>query len=326
MRESEEERITDTYNALLSLPLNCEGDLFEDIAQSFHNTAWYPCAKGFWLHLHRHVELRYSWEHFVHEVKHHSRFFFTSQQIDDNERHHRDDGPLELLNEIGKMAESLTLIRTVPAKTPLFRVRKAKPGVAYKTFEDVGPPPPEVATAGRMNPAGISYFYLALEEKTALAEVLDKPPSRAALAFFVTKVDLRVLDLTQLPPSPSVFDKEEADTREIVLFLEGFVNAISEPITRDGPEHIEYVPSQVVSEFLAQMFRAEAGDQLDAVVYPSAVMPGGRNVVIFPLRNYDRQLTDLVEFTSVDEVDIEDWSELYRRLGGTNDIDFLSEP
>ena len=175
MRESEEERITDTYNALLSLPLNCEGDLFEDIAQSFHNAAWYPCAKGFWLHLHRHVELRYSWEHFVHEVKHHSRFFFTSQQKDDNERHHRDDGPLELLNEIGKMAESLTLIRTVPAKTPLFRVRKAKPGVAYKTFEDVGPPPPEVATAGRMNPAGISYFYLALEEKTALAEVLDKP-------------------------------------------------------------------------------------------------------------------------------------------------------
>lgn len=312
----DEERITYTADALESLPLHCDAVLFDDIAQSFHNTSWYPCASGFWLNLHRHDELRYSWERFTHEVKHRSRFFFTSHQNDGENDYDSNKNPFDLLNEIGRMTESLELVHTIPAKTSLFRVRRAKSDVTYKTFEDVGPPPMDVATAGRMNPSGISYFYLALEENTALAEIVDRPPTLIGRASFMIKEDLCVLDLTKLPTLPSVFDKDETDTREILIFLNGFINAISEPIKRDGREHIEYVPSQVVSEFFAQVFRTEAGDQLDAVIYPSAVMPGGRNVVIFPLRDYGRQLKDLIEITSINMVEIQDWHDLYWRLGG----------
>jgi len=64
---------------------------------------------------------------------------------------------------------------------------------------------------------------------------------------------------------------------------------------------------------------------LDAVVYPSAVMPGGRNVVIFPFRDFKRRLTDLIEMTSFDELDIQDWPDLYRRLGGKTHIDFSAK-
>jgi hypothetical protein len=56
-----------------------------------------------------------------------------------------------------------------------------------------------------------------------------------------------------------------------------------------------------VSEFFSQVFQSEAGDKLDAAIYPSAVMPGGRNVVIFPIRDYKRKVEDMVKLSSIDE-------------------------
>lgn len=306
-----EERITDTYDALLSLPLNCEAELFEDIARSFHNTAWYPCAKGFWLDLHKHVELEYSWAHFVEYVKHQSRYFFG---LYDGDREERNDDPLSLLQEIGSLSESLGIIRTVPAMTSLFRVRRSTPGTSYDSFEDLGPPPSEIAAAGRMNPAGISYFYLALEAKTALAETLEKPPIYAVLATFTTKLDIRVLDLAELPPIPSVFDGQRYETREVILFLDRFVSAISQPTIKDGREHIDYVPSQVVSEFFAQVFSLEDRVPLDGIVYPSALLPGGRNIVLFPSRNRHRQLDDIVALEGTFDIQVKDWMQLLQQL------------
>jgi RES domain-containing protein len=157
-----------------------------------------------------------------------------------------------------------------------------------------------------MNPAGISYLYVSLEQKTALAEVARRPGSRAFVAFFSAKNEIPVLDLTRLPRKPSVFEEDESETREAILFFESFIDAICQPVNRDGFEHIEYLPSQVVSEFFAQVFRTEHGAQLDGVLYPSTVMPGGRNLVIFPPRDYDRQFTDLVDLTSIEELGADD--------------------
>jgi RES domain-containing protein len=310
-----EERITDTDDALLSLPLECESDLFEDIARSFHNDAWYPCAKGFWLHLPAHVELAYSWKSFVGHVKHHSRYFFAADEEQERMQADRDYGPIALLNKIGRLSESLGLVRTVPARTNLFRVRKAPRDGTYTTFQDLGPPPHQFATAGRMNPAGISYFYLALEERTALAETLDNPPTRVILAAFVLKVDIRVLDLTHLPPIPSVFDNDEYENREAILFLDGFIDAVSEPTKKDGREHIDYVPSQVVSEYFAQVFNlGEKDGNLDGILYPSAVMPSGKNLVLFPPRDHRPQSSDLVTLESVKAIEVANWDRLFLLL------------
>jgi hypothetical protein len=141
------------------------------------------------------VELGYSWDTFVDEVKHHSRYFFASNKDSDNDAAEGSYSPLVLLREIGRMAESLGLIRVIPSGTKLFRVRNKKPETSLNSFAEMGPPPRERATAGRMNPAGISYFYLALEDKTARAEVFDKPPSHVGLATFTSSTDLRTLDL-----------------------------------------------------------------------------------------------------------------------------------
>jgi RES domain-containing protein len=279
------DKIEGTEGVLFDLQLDCHDNLFQDIADSFHNTGWYPCAGGFWLNEHKHTELMYSWEDFVEQVKHRSRFFF---------------GAPKLLEQIGEMAEQLDLIKTLPANTSLYRVRRVKPGGAYATFDDMGPPPPDAASAGRMNPAGISYFYLAFEDETAIAEVIPSAPAQAAVATFRSKTDLIVLDLSKLPDLPSIFNEGSADERETLLFLRGFVQAITAQVAKDGREHVDYVPSQVVSEFFAQQFRTLGGAELNGVIYPSAVRPAGVNIVVFPPRSYKPLLTDWFDMPAVE--------------------------
>lgn len=104
------------------------------------------------------------------------------------------------------------------------------------------------------------------------------------------------MNLTQLPPLSSVFDSNRRQEREELLFLESFVEEIKKTIEKNGTEHIEYVPSQVVSEYFALVFEASNGQCLDGVLYPSAVQRGGHNLVLFPTkRGFEREF-DQVEF------------------------------
>jgi len=158
-----------------------------------------------------------------------------------------------------------------------------------------------------MNPAGISYLYMAKERQTALGEVLSGPPCRAAVAKFSLKADMLILDLTNLPNPPSVFDTENYYTREAVLFLDAFVDTISTPTPKDGREHVEYVPSQIVSEYFAQVFKCDKEHSVDGIGFPSAVVPNGRNLVLFPPRGAPSEWQDVVDLVDLDEVEASDW-------------------
>lgn len=309
-----EEQITDTYDALISLPLDCEATLFGDIAGSFHNTAWYPCADGYWLDVYEHDELRYAWSSFEYEIKHRSRYFLLAKKptvdVVQGERY----SPRTLLQRIGDLVQKLELVKSLPMNTRLYRVRRSsKPGI-FKTFDDIGPPPEDQATAGRMNPPGISYFYLALEQETALAEVINKPPCHTAIGEFGGKKDLTYLDLTELPPLPSIFDSDHSEEREGLIFLEHFIDAIAVPVTKDGREHVDYLPSQVVCEFFSQIFQIDGEDQLDGIAYPSAVRPGGKNFVIFPPREYGVKWEDRVQLKNITWLHLRDWEDVKKSI------------
>src|SRR3546814_14780372 len=66
------------------------------------------------------------------------------------------------------------------------------------------------------------------------------------------------------------------------MFARGFGDAISKPVIKNGQEHVEYVPSQVVCEYLAQVFKPRGKAALGGLVFPSSVCEGGRNLVVFP--------------------------------------------
>ncbi|MBI3775435.1 MAG: RES domain-containing protein [Gammaproteobacteria bacterium] len=306
----------DTDEALRRLPFDAQDNLFEAISDAFTNDLWTSAPGGHWLGSARHDVLRDAWEHFVLTVKHESRYFFGAPNrfVAPELREFSEPDIFETLADL--VRESL--IQTVPAGTSFFRTRYwPDPPDWAPDVANMGAPPTELASAGRMNPAGISYLYLAFEEPTAIAEIFRGPPAKLAIAHFKATRELTLLDLNTLPDRSSVFDDDLRHEREAVLFIEGFAEAISRPVTRDGSEHIDYVPSQVVSEYFRLIFALGGegnGSRLDGIAYPSAVRPGGRNVVLFPTRvRFEREF-EQVAFESSWELKLATWADAYAAI------------
>lgn len=271
---------TDTGDALQHLPFECHDDLFEDVvnAISDHNDYWVKAAGGHWASSQRSQVLSWAWDRFANHVKHRRRYFFAG---DDDESYGEDIEPGSLLPELAGVITEMDLIKGLDAGIPLFRARLRGASEDWPLDEkNLGAAPENRAAAGRMNSAGIPYLYVAMEKETALAEVLRAPPCGVAMGKFETARKLRVLNLIDLPDISSVFDSERLREREFTIFLRRFVEAISRPVSKDGAEHIEYVPSQVVCEYFAAVH--DRKNSLDGILYPSAVRSGGRNLVLFP--------------------------------------------
>lgn len=258
--------------------LNWPNQLVADVSNALANTGWVEAPDGNWMGAYHHERLHWSWRSFAYAVKHYSRFHFQSNKCS---RRHGDDliGAHEMLPFLGSLVRRHYLVQVLPKTTVLYRVRPD--GLPYSP-EAQGAPPKEKATAGRMNPAGISYLYLAFDEKTARLEKRGTQEEQSVtVSRWSPERDLHVIDLTRYFECPSVFSEQRAKY-EIVQFLYAFINEISEPVEYDGREHIDYAPTQVVSEYFAQVFRYGNGKRVDGLIYSSAVSQQGKNLVVFP--------------------------------------------
>src|SRR3546814_20550576 len=121
--------------------------------------------------------------------------------------------------------------------------------------KELGAPPFDKARAGRMNPAGIPYLYVAFDTKTALREIGESTAKTEAafMATFGLTEPLLVIDWTRLPPPPSVFDCEHKVARDQLLLAQGVAYAISSPAVNQGQHHEVYVPSHVTLASLTRV-------------------------------------------------------------------------
>jgi hypothetical protein len=269
----------DIFDALeLDFP-NPGGDrLREAIVDALQNDLWSD-AEPF--RLNRTEQLRYSWDAFCRVIKHKLRFFFVQRaQQEDDELY----APRQVLELIFTFARQADVFVTMPAGTKLFRARRERKGQKFVSAGQLGPPPEEHATqTNRMSPPGIVMTYLADDPDTALAETANRPGT-FAVATFVTERDALILDLTQLPAIPSVFaelpDTLEADPRPPLAFLHTLEAEISRPIARDDRVHIEYVPTQVVTEYIRTAVTVD-GRSVDGIRYRSSRRNAKTAVVLF---------------------------------------------
>lgn len=138
-----------------------------------------------------------------------------------------------------------------------------------------------------MSPPGVVMTYASEDEQTALAETATAPGTYA-VGEFVTERDAFVLDLTQLPPVPSFFaelpDTLEYDPRPRLAFLHHVSREISRPVARDDRVHIEYVPTQVVTEYVRTVVTTKKG-KVDGIRYRSSRKGGQASVVLFADQN-----------------------------------------
>lgn len=143
----------------------------------------------------------------------------------------------------------------------------------------LGPPPASLASAGRMNARGISVFYGATEASVAVAEVRPPVGGKVAAARFSIIRPLRLLDLTALKnvqDGGSIFDPSLKGRLERVAFLQSLGLRITRPVMPDD-EAFDYLATQAIADFLA----TENDPQLDGIIFRSAQVKDGRNVVLF---------------------------------------------
>ena len=135
-----------------------------------------------------------------------------------------------------------------------------------------------------MSAAGISMFYGSTTVGTAKAEAVasirPRTPVRLTSASWSPTRSLTILDLTTIRPTPGFWFTPRYD-RDKILFLQAFKDDITRPVVHDGREHIEYVPTQILTEYFRHEYRTYNGQRMDGIIYPSAQVPRGKNVVIF---------------------------------------------
>ncbi|MFS0754478.1 RES family NAD+ phosphorylase [Noviherbaspirillum sp. 1P10PC] len=185
--------------------------------------------------------------------------------------------PASLLSRIAQASEALGLIVELPAGLSLWRARTDLPKGQRVVASDFGPPPLKLALqSNRMNPAGIPMLYLASSATTALKETRTK---QAKVGLWRSIRPIRILDLRHLPPVPGIFAEEPRKQALTLSFLHDFANDIMKPVARNNEVHIDYLPSQVVTEFMRDYEFSDGA--LDGVAYGSTVHQPGWNVALF---------------------------------------------
>jgi len=257
--------------------------LREDIINSIRDRQW--CQRNFW-ELEPEQALIFSWEQFVQQVKYHARYVFFRVDDDSDTLWDTNTTPLsKMLDELGRMASDLDLVEVLEPGTRIWRVRIHDKSERFDTAKELGTVPPDKAKySNRMSPAGIPMFYGALDELTALKETVEgreQDSTIATIAPWRIIHQMRVLNLERLPKVPSLFDESKRESRPRLQFLYSFRNDISKPIIKDGQEHIEHVPTQIVAEYFRHMYRDTEGNRVTGILYPSARNSGGIACVLF---------------------------------------------
>jgi HEPN/RES N-terminal domain 1/RES domain len=193
----------------------------------------------------------------------------------------------EMLDAIGRLVRRLELIKKFDSGITIFRVRVVDKECTLAGPHDLGPPAREDATQpNRMSPSGIVMFYGAMDRDTALVETFQPDREgaenkRAWVASFEVLRELRLLDLTRLPTVPSIFNAGRRDLQDGISFLHQFVDDLVQPIKRDGRELIDYVPTQIVTEYVRHRFRTVNGKSVHGILYRSSKRPSGTACVLF---------------------------------------------
>ena len=261
----------------LDCPLGDE-ELYEEFVFAFEH-GWCQASP---YRLEHAVVLLHGWKHFSSIVMNKKRFLL--HRTPPKPRDHFEEllDPAEVLDAIGEaivQADSRVLRRTSDVR--LVRARRHKRSKRPRTAKELGSPPSRHARHNRMSGAGISMFYGAETEHTAKAETPRGKGKAVTTGHWTPSRELVYLDLPAALPIPSIFDAAARGKRPSLCFLYQFAQDLARPINEDDAA-IEYIPTQVVTEYIRDHLRTGDGRRIDAIRYHSAIdEPNGVCWVVF---------------------------------------------
>lgn len=269
-----------TYNVYdllfnqIELEIN-PSEAFADLAESIEEIAWanesdYDGKED--------GQLRINWNAFEYSVKHLSRYMYYDK-VDEYTGQH----PYNILKVIGRTIDQLNLIRKVAKGTKIYRIRPHENSDEVRQLSDISSTPIEYAQyPNRFSPSGIPMLYSAFDSKTSYLETID--PSKKGyytLGEIELKEDTYCFDLTKIPNLPSIFDEKKRSMFHSISFLISLRESMTKAILKDGREHIEYVPTQVFTEYIRYPFNKGRSKKIEGIIYPSSKPQGKIAMVNF---------------------------------------------
>ncbi|MEU2113849.1 HEPN-associated N-terminal domain-containing protein [Streptomyces sp. NPDC019507] len=241
--------------------------LFDAVCDAIMDKPWVPVD---FIAPRRDEALRDGWTRFCEQVQYRTRYVFWLRKMEEEHLGHGEVSAARILDHVGDLVDRLGLVKELPAGTRLWRaLTHEEPQVDWNARRLGTAPRQHARQANRMSPAGIPMFYGALDADTAVQETaLRSEEPWATSAVFETSRPCTVVDFTDLPPVPSLFDLDRAAERRPLMFLRDFAAELSAP-ARSTFEQIDYVPTQVVTEYLLHVFRPEA--PVSGLLYSSSL-------------------------------------------------------
>tara|TARA_R110001583_G_scaffold126857_1_gene278434 strand:+ start:2240 stop:3286 length:1047 start_codon:yes stop_codon:yes gene_type:complete len=238
------------------------------------------------------TEYRTAWENFKENLIKENRFFPSNSLFSKI-------FTANITNDGIISKEASIFLRTVDALSQIrnknFIFYRARISNSVLNASEMGPPPYDLASAGRANPVGIPYLYIAEDYTTCLKEVRPSNGATIYLSEITPNQELKLVDLTnpKLEIALLKFDEEEI---ELVLkclnLLQQFSEELSKPILPEK-SNLEYIPTQFICEYLRTL------KSYDGLVFNSSY-GNGRNVVLFSDKNVIINEPSILKVTSVD--------------------------
>ena len=159
------------------------------------------------------------------------------------------------------------------AEGTLLRRARAYPKFKNKPFKakEMGAPPPGLAGAGRMSPAGMPVLYLANSVDVAISEIKPWSGANVAVGNFKLIRSAKVLDLTKTS-NPDRYQDESALFLHNMLSESMFSGKLSENVHPD--DDFSYISTQYISDLIRQK-------GYDGLIFMSGQVRGGKNFVFF---------------------------------------------
>lgn len=285
-------RTLDEYDLVETVGLDIiDGKLSDDVIASIADLAWVEKDYYGTTPL---EDLVFDWKWFKETIKHNNRFIFLMNKKKATKEQIRTRATIQ---NFGSTIRKFKLIKEIPKSTVFYRCRATSKRKYYRSKVDLITPPNSVARfANRFSPSGIGMFYAAFDSKTAMLETISsdkKKNSYASVGRFVNTKPLRLLDLTELPDLFSFFSLRRGNKYYERQFLHHLVTEMSRGVKKDGMEHIEYIPTQVITEYLRFVFKDKTATAVDGIIYPSSKDWKSKSVVIFADHNRSNVLFDL---------------------------------
>jgi hypothetical protein len=247
------------------------------------------------------------WEYFKEKVMHKERYFYNDRN--------------DFLISFKKLITSCKgYITNLELGNSLFRAREINlilnlPYECNEAFLERPPQPQSNPKMSRMNPIGISYFYLSNSPEAAKKEVNEKNGSVSIVGEFTVLKNLKILDLTNCPKITltSIFSvKYDSDKKYLEEFLKSFRDEISQSVGKD--QEINYIPTQILSEFINIC-------GFNGLMFKSAQHPRGKNYTLFFGGDDQGHLPDFREYMRLKSITLSDGNQkIYQNVSAKEEV------